>query len=209
MKRKRPYWLLIAIALLIALAPVYVSVHPVEGYSDATSFLQGDGILVNKAPYDVRWPSSRFLLFPHAHPTSGDVVIYREPGNGNLIFKRVIGCPGDTVAMKNNLLIINGRELTYQEAHLELTQPLKERNHLGSMVVRELGNGQPHLVSFTPGMGSWRTFASLVIPQDCHFVLGDNRDQSEDSRVYRPIPRISILGRVGTVVSLGVSLRSE
>jgi signal peptidase I len=146
-------------------------------------------------------------MISHSQPESGDVVMFRDPGEGYPVFKRIVGCPGDTIAMHDNLLTINGRLILYEEADPDLDQATRDMNHLGTVVAREIGNGVLHLVTYTPGASSHGTFGPVVVPEGYYFVMGDNRDHSEDSRMYGPIPQDSIEGKVTTLIMFSSNSR--
>jgi signal peptidase I len=196
MNKKR--WLLPLVAILAigAITPSYVRAYRVAGSSDAPSFLVGERILVMKAAYDVRLPYTDIIISSHSQPEPGDVVLFRSPESDALIFKRVVGCPGDTVAMRDNHLEINGVALRYERVDASDYQSIAEQNNLGTIIEREMGHGPPHLVTHTPGTSCDASFGPVRVPEDHYFVLGDNRNNSRDSRMHGTVPRHSILGKV-------------
>lgn len=196
--KRRARWLVpwVAVIALVAAVPSYVRAYRVDGASDAPSFLVGERIFVIHAAYDVRLPYTGITLFSHARPERGDVVLFRSPDGEAPVFKRVIGCAGDTVEMRDHRLEINGVPLRYGPIDRARFRPVAERNRLGAIVAEETGNGAPHLVTYTPGLQSAASFGLVRVPEDHYFVMGDNRDHSRDSRAYGSIPRRSILGRV-------------
>jgi signal peptidase I len=193
-------WLLLAVtaAGIVAVTPSYIRAYRVDGTSDAPSFLTGDRILLLKAAYDIRLPYADLVLMSRSEPKPGDVVMYRLPGQNYPVFKRVIGCPGDMVAMRSNHLEINGTLMGYEDVDPAAFQPVAEANNLGSIIEIESGHGPPHLITHSPGAGTYATFDAVQVPAGHYFVIGDNRDNSLDSRMYGPIPRDSIIGRVAS-----------
>lgn len=154
------------------------------------TILEGDRILVNKLAYDLRLPFTHISLLPLAEPQRGEIVIFDSQQAGKRLVKRVVGLPGDTVAMRDNHLYLNGEWLGYQAPasgaeHLDLQERLGEREHM----VRWQGQASP-LSNFGP----------VTVPAGQYLVLGDNRDRSADSRVYGFVPRQEIVGRSDTVV---------
>jgi len=194
--RKRWLLPLVAIIGIGVITPSYVRAYRVAGSSDAPSFLVGERILVNKAAYDVRLPYTDIIIRSHSQPEPGDVVLFRSPESDALIFKRIVGCPGDTVAMRDNRLEINGIALQYERVDARDYQAIAEQNNLGTLIEREMGHGPPHLVTHTPGASCDASFGPVRVPEDHYFVLGDNRGNSSDSRMYGTVPRRSILGKV-------------
>jgi len=195
-KKKRWFLLLIAVIGIGAITPSYVRVYRVDGFSDAPTFLVGDLILVIKAAYDVRLPYTDIVILCHSQPQSGDVVMYQSPGDDFLVFKRVIGCPGDTVVMRHNRLEINGIPLQYERVDGKEYSPIAKQNNLGTIIEKETGNGPPHLMTHTPGASLYASFGPVLVPEGHYFVMGDNRDNSRDSRMYGSVPRHSIVGKV-------------
>jgi len=196
MNKKRWLWLLLVVLLIVVLIPSYLRVFRVEGCSDAPSFLVGDRILVNKAAYDLRLPYTNRVLWNRADPRPGDVVLFNPPGEEILVFKRVVAGPGDTIAMDNNRIGINGVILQYEKVDPEPYIAVAAINRLGEVIEKESGHGDPHLITQTTAADSEASFEPVEVPEGHYFVMGDNRDNSLDSRMYGPIPRQSILGRV-------------
>lgn len=196
MTKKRWILLLAVLVVIAALAPAYVRLYRVSGYSDAPSFLVGDRFLANKLAYDVRLPYTDIVFFSHSAPKSGDVILFRSPDSDLLVFKRVIGCPGDRVAMRDNHLEINGTALQYARVQRTGYEPVAEQNRLGEIIEMETGVGPPHLMTHSPDTSLYASFGPVDVPRDQYFVVGDNRDHSRDSRMYGCVPRRSILGKV-------------
>ena len=158
----------------------------------------GDRILVNKMAYDLRVPFSTVSLFKLADPKRGDIVIFVSEAADNRLVKRVVGVPGDVVAMQQNVLSINGERLTYTD----VTSPTDKTNAVpGNEVLRteQLG-GVAHPVKLAPLSSGLANFAPVQVPPGHYLVLGDNRDNSADSRVIGFVPRDEIVGRAGKVL---------
>lgn len=196
MKRRRWFLPLVALIVMGAMVPSYIRVYQVAGSSDAPSFLVGDRILVNKSAYDIRLPYMDTVILSHSQPQRGDVVMFRTPGDGSTVFKRVIGCPGDMIAMRDNRLEINSIPLQYEPIDVREHQSIEGHNSLGTIIEREMGNGRSHLITHTPGMSRYASFGPVHLPKGHYFMMGDNRDNSLDSRMYGPVSHLSILGKV-------------
>lgn len=191
-------WLppVLALAVIVAVTPAYVRAYRVSGSSDAPTYLSGDRIIVFKAAYDLRLPYAGFVIRSHAEPQPGDVVLFHPPGSDLSVFKRVVGCPGDTLAMRDSHLEINGEALRYEAVDGGEYATVASLNNLGTVIESEEGCGATHRITYTPGSGVDRSFGPVVVPAGRYFLIGDNRDNSQDSRHYGSVPRQSILGKV-------------
>lgn len=154
------------------------------------SIIEGDRILVNKLAYDLKVPFTQISLLQLAEPERGDIVIFDSAVSDVRLVKRVVGIPGDTVAMKDKQLIINGEPLNY----------FQEQIDEGSIIFTEDLMGTHHPIRTSFYNSNYANFDSIEIPEDFYFVMGDNRDNSADSRVIGLIPRKEIVGRAKRVV---------
>ncbi|MFI2812537.1 signal peptidase I [Microbulbifer sp. JSM ZJ756] len=150
----------------------------------------GDYILVDKLAYDLRVPFTHRSLVRLGEPARGDIVVFDSGVTGNRLVKRVIGTPGDTVALRGNQLVLNGVPVQYQ---LHTDSP-------ASRELLEMLPGQPHPVRLEREANRLSSFAPVSIPADYFLVLGDNRDNSADSRVIGLVPRREIVGRAHRVL---------
>jgi len=164
------------------------------------TILEGDRIFVNKLAYDLKLPYTRARLARWADPQRGDIVVCFSPADGTRLVKRVIGLPGDVIAMQDNRLFINGRPLDYERDEGQLAiRGRSQREPEHRYLIEDL-TGQEHLVVLTPRQRSLNTFAPLEIPPGRYFVMGDNRDNSADSRYFGFVARRDIAGKVTAVV---------
>lgn len=157
------------------------------------TLLIGDFILVNKFDYGIRLPIIHTKIFAFNEPKRGDIVVFREPPTESRdLIKRVIGLPGDHVSYKNKILYINGKKIsqqfekysTDQNEDLETWQVVQKQENL---------LGVEHSIYQTPTEKN-DDFA-VVVPQDKYFMMGDNRDDSADSRVWGFLPEKNIVGK--------------
>jgi signal peptidase I len=159
------------------------------------TILEGDRIFVNKLAYDLKLPYTKIRLAHWADPQRGDIVVCFSPADGTRLVKRVVGLPGDVIAMQDNRLFINGRPLDYERDEGQLAiRGRTQREPRHRYLVEDLA-GLEHLVVITPGQRSLNTFAPLEIPPGRYFVMGDNRDNSADSRYIGFVPRDHLIGR--------------
>tara|TARA_R110002126_G_scaffold38317_2_gene114405 strand:- start:926 stop:1585 length:660 start_codon:yes stop_codon:yes gene_type:complete len=154
----------------------------------------GDRILVNKMAYDLRLPFTTQSIVKLADPKQGDIVIFASEAADNRLVKRVIGLPGDVVAMQQNVLSINGKQLDYTAAETA------EADVVSAVLLTEQLGNIAHPVKLAPSSSGLANFAPVKVPAGHYLVLGDNRDNSADSRVIGFVPRHEIVGRAGKVL---------
>jgi signal peptidase I len=153
----------------------------------------GDRILIDKAAYDIRVPLTHISLLHLADPQRGDIVVLDSHAANERLVKRVIGIPGDKVAMRANVLYINGVAAHYtpisvQGIHDDQLDPAR-------YAIEQVG-GMHHLVRLSLYHPSdVRDFGPVTVPTGEYLLLGDNRDNSEDSRYLGYFPRNEIVGR--------------
>ena len=159
----------------------------------------GDRILVDKLAYDVRLPLTHVSLLHLADPQRGDIVVLDSQAAHERLVKRVIGLPGDQVAMHANVLFINGHAAryaagSYSGIHDDLRDPAHydiERYGVMSHAIR-LSDGRPSPAS---------NFGPVQVPPGQYLLLGDDRDNSMDSRYFGFFPSTEIVGRARHVVA--------
>jgi len=155
------------------------------------TIIEGDRILVNKLAYDFKIPLTHISIYRFADPKRGDIVIFDSKLADARLVKRVIGLPGDTVEMRDNRLTINGIDAQYFAVEHADDAIFSIESYLG----------MSHRIELAPTGGSrLSTFGPVKVPKDRYLVLGDNRDNSADSRVYGFIPRDEIIGNARTIV---------
>jgi len=196
---RRRAWLIVVLAAL-AITPSYVRAFRVGGASEAPSYRLNDLMTVNKAAYDIRLPYTGIVIVSHSQPRPGDMVLFRRPGTDYDVFKRVLGCPGDTVAIQDNRFTINGQPLKYVKHTASFDDEVLAANDIGTIIEREIGYGPDHLITYTPGTRSTGNIESFIVPQGHYYLVGDNRGNSLDSRTYGPVAGKHIVGRVGRVL---------
>jgi len=153
----------------------------------------GDFILVNKFSYGLRLPVTQTKIVDIGEPKRGDVMVFFPPGDDRYFIKRVIGLPGDRIEVVNNQLYINGVGMRQAPAGMF------EENGTGYEVVTENLDGVEHLIRRRYTAGRLGELFSTVVPQGHYFMMGDNRDNSSDSRVWGPVPEDRIVGKAFAV----------
>lgn len=190
--------------LILALA-VFAFRSAVADWNDVPTgsmkptILEGDRIFVNKLAYDLKVPFTRLRLAEWADPARGDIVVCLSPHDGIRLVKRVIGLPGDTIELRANRLVVNGETVNYAPLAKEVVEQLPASERTSHVYASEQLGLRSHAVMGTPRLQARRDVAPLKVPEDRYFVMGDNRDNSLDSRVFGGVPRKDILGRASFV----------
>jgi signal peptidase I len=177
-----------ALAILLALAIRSFLVEPftIPSGSMIPTLLVGDFILVNKFVYGVRLPITGTLLVPIGQPERGDVVVFRFPDDPSEDFiKRIVGLPGDRVEIREGRPFVNGQPLDriakgdYDYLDVERGRPARAQRFCESA-----GPGKTYPVLHHPGAGFPGDRGPWLVPQGAYFMMGDNRDNSRDSRFW-------------------------
>jgi signal peptidase I len=169
-------------------------VHVPTGSMNPT-ILEGDRILVDKHVFGVRVPLSLWHLTAGEDPRRGDIVVFDSPRDGTSLVKRVAGIPGDVLQMDGERLIVNGMPASYAPGNAAvLTSLLAETRTHEPAVMREAGIMPDHQILLLPDRLHGERWGPLRVPDGQYFMLGDNRDNSADSRYIGFVPRRNIVG---------------
>jgi signal peptidase I len=188
---KKGRWIseLIVIVIIVLLIRTFVAqAYNIPSGSMKPTLLVGDFILVNK------------LLYRFSEPQRGDIVVFKYPIDPNIDFiKRIIALPGEEVEVRNNQVFINGKPLPLIEVGRG------EENGVRKVIYEEvLSEGKKHKVQLYEDFPfSKRDFGPVVVPPNHYFVMGDNRDNSEDSRYWGFLPRENIVGKAFVIYFSG------
>ena len=203
--------IIIAVVLFLAVRAFLVEAFKIPTSSMEGTLLVGDYLLVNKAVYGADVPFLGLRLPAWREPSRGEVVVFHPPHDPKKNYvKRVVGVPGDTLEMRDKTLLVNGREMrenyvrhidrssdathsdmNWQRSHLlagriDRDQPYGEN---GGEWVDDRGSSRDN---YRPSRDNW---GPISVPENSYLVLGDNRDNSEDSRYWGFVDRRSIRGR--------------
>ena len=172
--------------------------NPIPSASMHPNLLEGDVVFVNRLAFDLKLPLTDIVLTHLGDPKRGDVVTFSSPKDGTRLIKRVIALPGDVVEMRDERLVINGQPAGYSlasEAAESLPGGVTKALHLTETV----GSAQ-HRIQVLPQIQALRNFDPVTIPKDQFLMLGDNRDNSADSRFIGLVPRELLIGRAERVL---------
>ncbi len=186
------------VAVMLVFRSAIADWNQVPSGSMLPSILVGDRIVVDKLAYDLRLPFTHVRLASWRAPNRGDVVTFTSPEDQRLLVKRVVAVPGDEVSMQHNQLTVNGVSARYERVPEAETQGLVRP---GYALFKESLLGSERFVMLRDERGSSfaSTFRAARVPDGFYLMLGDNRDNSRDSRMIGLVPRENILGQARTV----------
>jgi len=182
--------ILVAFALFVIVRTFVVEAFRIPTGSMENTLLVGDFLLVNKAVYGAEIPGTDLRLPAFTEPHRGDVVVFTPPHDPTKNYvKRLVGVPGDTLEMRHKELYLDG--VRVEEPYARYS------DRAGDAVHPDMEWQSNHLIARTsrgyhPTRDNW---GPLVVPEGKYFMLGDNRDNSEDSRYWGFVPRSAIHGR--------------
>jgi signal peptidase I len=172
--------------------------NPIPSGSMHPNLLEGDVVFVNRLAFDLKLPLTDVVLARLGNPVAGDVVTFSSPRDGERLIKRVIALPGDVVEMRNEQLVINGRPASYKLLDHTL-EPIGSGLTHAVRLVETMG-GKQRSIQVLPEVDARRNFGPVTVPADQFMVLGDNRDNSADSRYIGFVPRKQLIGRAERVL---------
>jgi len=170
------------------------------------TILQGDLIYVDKLAYDLRFPLTFYRLAKWSAPQRGDIVVCFSPEDQIRLVKRIIAVPGDTIQSKGNTLFLNGEPAGYTKIDPKYLEYLSSRLKDRCILATENLDGFTHAVMSIPSVRAKRNFGPITVPAGHYFVMGDNRDNSKDSRHFGFVQRDAIVGKArGVILSFDIT----
>lgn len=181
------------LAIVLVLRSFLVEPFQIPSGSMIPTLEVGDFILVNKYHYGLRLPVVGTKIVSNNDPERGDVMVFIPPHDSNYFIKRVVGLPGDRIEYQNKQLIINGEPVAIEPletVQVETAGGMRQ----GRLFSEQLGDSAHFAQIVTDG--SRRPLRnSWVVPPGHYFMMGDNRDNSADSRDWGPVPEENIVGK--------------
>lgn len=178
------------LALVLVVRSFLLEPFQIPSGSMIPTLLVGDFILVNKYAYGIRLPVIEKKIIEVGKPQRGDVMVFYPPNDPRYFIKRVIGLPGDKIHYSNKRLTVNGKVVP-QTLIAEL--PPERPNY--RLAKEQLGETKfdirIEMLSYRPRIDEYET----IVPEGHYFVMGDNRDNSADSRVWGFVPEQNVVGK--------------
>lgn len=157
------------------------------------TLLVGDFILVNKFSYGLRLPVLNKKVLEIGEPQRGDVVVFRYPEDPSIDYiKRVVGLPGDRISYRGKVLSINGQVMAQLPSGSYVGTGSGVSSSGADLRVENL-DGVQHQILVRPQAGGPE--GEVVVPDGHYFMMGDNRDNSKDSRYFGPVPEGNLVGK--------------
>jgi signal peptidase I len=213
----------LALLLVFMIRSSVVEAFKIPSGSMIPTLLIGDHIFVNKFAYGVKVPFSDVVTGEPIHivkrdpPKRGDIIVFIFPRDESLYYiKRVVGVPGDTVEVRNKALFINGQPVeraalppTAEETVFDQLEDPKYSRTTLEVFTEKLG-GHEHVIMQDRNNFLGETYAPVQVPPDHLFVMGDNRDFSNDSRFWGFVPMKNVKGKAMVIwLSLWVNFENN
>lgn len=192
--------ILIAVLIATSFKSVIADWNDVPTGSMKPTILEGDRVFVNKLAYDLKIPYTTIHIATWDHPDRGDIIVCFSPTDGTRLVKRVIGIPGDILHMQENQLYINDQPVEYKRITPTVRMQYDQDISHHGVIFEEVLPGKKHAVMFMPQYLSGKSFGLIQIPEDKYFLMGDNRDDSADSRYFGLVDRKAIVGKASAIV---------
>ena len=173
--------------------------NPIPSGSMRPTLLEGDVVFVNRLAYNIKVPLTDIVVAPLGDPQRGDIVTFSSPRDGMRLIKRIVGVPGDRIEMHGDILTVNGVAAVYDDTW-DAPDPVGPGRTTDSVHATERLAGSERAVQFLPAVRARRDMPPLTVPAGNYFMLGDNRDNSEDSRYIGVVPRALLIGKANHIV---------
>ncbi len=173
--------------------------NPIPSGSMRPSLLEGDVVLVNRLAYDFKIPLTDVIVAHIGDPKRGDIVTFSSPLDGMRLIKRIVAVPGDVVEMRAEILFVNGEPARYDDAKAVL-EPGEDGTSMNAMRLTETIGHEARRIQLLAGVPAMNTFGPVRVPSGEYLMLGDNRDNSADSRYFGFVPRNLLIGQAKRIL---------
>ncbi|MBK9990174.1 MAG: signal peptidase I [Verrucomicrobia bacterium] len=187
-------------AIVLPLKSAVADWNWVPSGSMRPTILEGELVFINKLAYDLKVPFTTHHLAEWDNPQRGEIAVFYSPKDGTRLVKRVIGLPGDRIALHANQLTINGQPVAWSAANETWRTYATAQEKSEAIATTEMLGTVPHPILSLPRQMALRDFDEITVPAGQYFMMGDNRDCSFDSRYFGFVPRQQIIGRANAVV---------
>lgn len=168
--------------------------NPIPSGSMRPNLLEGDVVLVDRIAYDFKLPLTDTIVARLGEPERGDIVTFSSPKDGTRLIKRIVALPGDVVQMRDEVLFVNGQPARYDDPE-RLTEPVAKLGRIPALRLTESIGGDRRRVQLLEGVAAMSSFGPVTVPAGDYLMLGDNRDNSADSRYIGFVPRRLLIGK--------------
>lgn len=172
--------------------------NPIPSGSMRPNLLEGDVVLVNRLAYDFKIPLTDVVVAHVGEPRRGDIVTFSSPSDGRRLIKRIVGLPGDRVEMRDEVLFVNGQSAEFSEAET-LAEPGESGARQALRLTETVGQHRRR-IQLLANARAINSFGPVVVPPGNYLMLGDNRDNSADSRYFGFVPRHLLIGRAQRIL---------
>ena len=190
--KREIYTWIVVIAIVLFLRQVFVESYVIPTPSMERTLLIGDALLVNRFVYGIKFPYTKWQILHGKLPDRGDIVVFRYPYENKDFVKRCLGVGGDTVEIKNKILYVNGERKIEPYVYYGDNRVFPAASYDSVRYQHKWEQGE---LADIFGISVRDNFGPIVVPKDHIFVMGDNRDDSMDSRFWGPLHRSYLKGK--------------
>jgi signal peptidase I len=190
-KREIYSWAVVIVVVLV-LRAIFVEAYVIPTSSMEKTLLIGDALLVNRFIYGIKFPYTQIPLIPGRNPHRGEIVVFKYPYENKDFVKRCVAIAGDTVQLVNKMLFVNRKRVEESYAWYQDGRVFDGVTYDNKMYQERWQRAELFDIF---GARVRDNFGPIIVPEDCIFVMGDNRDNSMDSRFWGPLHKKYLKGK--------------